>query len=244
MALFESVADEYDAGRPAYPAGVFDALGPLLGLRVLDVGAGTGIATRELLARGAMVVALDPGSQVLRRAVARTRRLPAVVGDGAVLPVRDNAVDLITCAQAWHWLDAATRVPEAHRVLRDDGRLAAWWTHTRADHHAWFDRYWTTIEVACQGTNRDQRDTDWGPTLSDGEWFDVAPRIVIPWTRHTSVAEWMLDQSSHSYVAGLPNPARTALLAELRGVLDGEFPDGVIEVPCETWLWIATRRNR
>jgi ubiquinone/menaquinone biosynthesis C-methylase UbiE len=50
---FDAVADEYDAARPLYPDEVFDALGPLEGLCVLDVGAGTGIATRALIDRRA-----------------------------------------------------------------------------------------------------------------------------------------------------------------------------------------------
>jgi ubiquinone/menaquinone biosynthesis C-methylase UbiE len=53
VASFEAVADEYDAARPSDPDEVFDALGPLEGLRVLDVGAGTGLATRALIARRA-----------------------------------------------------------------------------------------------------------------------------------------------------------------------------------------------
>jgi 2-polyprenyl-3-methyl-5-hydroxy-6-metoxy-1,4-benzoquinol methylase len=65
---FESVADEYDTARASYPDEVFDALGPLEGLRVLDVGAGTGIATRALIARHANVVAIDSGREVLHRA--------------------------------------------------------------------------------------------------------------------------------------------------------------------------------
>jgi hypothetical protein len=52
VASFEAVA-EYDAARPSDPDEVFDALGPLEGLRVLDVGAGTGLATRALIARRA-----------------------------------------------------------------------------------------------------------------------------------------------------------------------------------------------
>lgn len=91
---FDTVADEYDAARPTYPGAVFDALGPLGGRRVLDVGAGTGIATRELVARGADVVAVEPGGEVLRRARARTPGLVAVIADGAVLPVRSGSIDL------------------------------------------------------------------------------------------------------------------------------------------------------
>ena len=70
MASFESVADEYDTGRPGYPDGVFDALGPVAGLATLDVGAGTGIATRALIARGARVVAGDHRSPCRRGEIA------------------------------------------------------------------------------------------------------------------------------------------------------------------------------
>lgn len=85
MASFEAVADEYDAARPSYPPGVYDSLARLDGLRVLDVGAGTGIATRQLLARGASVIAVDQGREVLGRAVAKTPGLRAIVADGAAL---------------------------------------------------------------------------------------------------------------------------------------------------------------
>ena len=67
MPSFDHVVDPYDRARPGYPPGVFDELEPLEGRRVLDAGAGTGIATRALAARGAEVVALDVGVQLLTR---------------------------------------------------------------------------------------------------------------------------------------------------------------------------------
>jgi SAM-dependent methyltransferase len=238
---FETVADEYDAARPSYPDAVYDALGPLEGLRVLDVGAGTGIATRALIERKAKVVAVDPGHEVLRRATARTPDLPAVAADGALLPVRADAVDLVCFAQAWHWLDGSRRVAEAHRVLRPSGRWAGWWSHARADGEPWFDRCWAEIERSCPGTNRTQRDTDWGKTLAVPGRFDVGDRVTVPWIRGISVETWMKDQTSHSYVVGLPEGARTELLRALRTVLDEQFPDGAMSIRYETWLWIATR---
>lgn len=238
---FEAVADEYDAARPSYPQEVFDALGPLKGLRVLDVGAGTGIATRALIARHAKVVAVDPGREVLRRAAVHTPELAAVVADGAVLPVRSGAADLVCFAQAWHWLDESLRVAEVHRVLGPAGRWAGWWSHARADGERWFDRYWAAIERSCPGTHRGQRDTDWGSTVAMPGRFDVGDRVTIPWVREVSVEDWMTDQTSHSYVAGLPDGRRAELLGELRAVLDEQFPEGAMSVRYETWLWIATR---
>lgn len=241
MASFENVADEYDAARPSYPSGVYDALGRLEGLVVLDVGAGTGIATRQLLARGASVVAVDPGGGVLARAVGRTRGLRAVVADGAVLPIRDGVADLICFAQAWHWLDASTRCVEAHRVLRDGGRWAGWWSHARADDESWFDAYWSIIERSCPGTHRGQRDIDWGATVAESGLFDLDDRVVVPWIREISVDVWMTDQTSHSYVAALTDSDRDRLCSSLRRVLDESFPDGTMTVRYETWLWTGTK---
>ena len=91
--LFDLVAAEYDAYRPDYPAQLFDALEsaigqPLLRADGLDVGRGTGIATRALAGRGANVVAVDPGQGVLQVLSARsTSRVLPVVGDGNALPL-------------------------------------------------------------------------------------------------------------------------------------------------------------
>lgn len=97
------------------------------------------------------------------------------------------------------------------------------------------------IERGCSGTHRSQRDTDWGRTIAATGRFRVGPCITVPWLREVSVDDWMTDQSSHSYVVGLPEGPRGALLRELRGVLEARFPDGAMAVRYETWLWIATR---
>ena len=66
MVLFEHVADDYDAYRPRYPGALYDQLDAvvdgLAGKRVADVGAGTGIASRQLLERGALLIAVEPGA--------------------------------------------------------------------------------------------------------------------------------------------------------------------------------------
>lgn len=241
MASFESVAEEYNAARPSYPSAVFDALGDLSGVQVLDIGAGTGIATRHLLDRGASVIAIDRGPAVLSRAKSHTPCLIAVVADGAVLPFPDASMDLLCFAQAWHWLDESTRCGEAHRVLRHAGRWAAWWSHARADNLAWFDTYWSTIESACPGAHRSQRDTDWGAGVAESGLFEVGDRIVVPWTREISVDDWITDQTTHSYVVALSPSARLRLLADLRAILDHQLPSKTMTIPYETSLWIGRK---
>jgi SAM-dependent methyltransferase len=241
MRLYERVVDEYESGRPDYPVAVYDALGPLAGRLVLEGGAGTGIATRALLERGAVVVPFDVAPVLLARARIATTGLPVVLADGAWLPFRDACADLVCFAQSWHWLDADRRCEEAARVLRADGRWAGWWSHARADGEEWFDASWTAIESACPGVERSQRDVDWGAGLAASGRFAVDERVVVRWVRRLSVDHWLTDQRSHSYVASLPAAERDRLVQELRAILRARFGDGFMDVRYETWLWIAHR---
>jgi hypothetical protein len=129
-------------------------------------------------------------------------------------------------------------------VLRWNGRWAGWWSHARADGQSWFDSYWSVIERACVGTHRDQRDTDWGGTVARSGLFAVGERVTVPWLREITIEHWLTDQVSHSYVAALAPPERRDLVMRLQAVLEGEFTNGLMVVPYETWLWIADARER
>jgi SAM-dependent methyltransferase len=239
VVTFDGVAEQYDAGRPAHPGALFESFGELGGLRVLDAGAGTGIATRQLQERGARVVAADLGPGVLRLAVRRTPDLAAVVADAAALPLRDASFDLVCFAQAWHWVEPTLGCREVRRVLRDGGRWATWWSHARADGEDWYEAHWSLVEAACATRSRGYRDIDWGPTMTVGALFRVDERITLRWLRTTTVEGWLLDQSSHSYVAALAEPERERLLRRLEDLVRRRFPDGRMEIPYSTSLWIA-----
>jgi SAM-dependent methyltransferase len=238
---FDVVVGDYESGRPGYPDALFDALEPLASLRVLEGGAGTGIATRVLLERGARVVAFDIGIGVLSRAARSMQGLASVLADGAAMPFRDGCADLLCFAQSWHWLDERRRRTEAARVLRRGGRWAAWWSHARADREPWFESYWDAMESATVA-RRWQRDTDWGQEMRESGLFDVSERVTCGWIREATVDQWLAHNRSHSYVTSLPEPDRRTLLAEIEQTIRHHFPDGRMQVPYETWLWIATKR--
>jgi SAM-dependent methyltransferase len=245
--LFDHVAAAYDAHRPDYPGELFDALEsalgqPLLRADVLDVGAGTGIATRALAGRGANVVAVDPGPGVI--AVLRERstsRVHAVVGDGNALPLRDDTFDLVTYAQSWHWTDQDHSVAEAARVLHDRGVLAVFWNLLMADGSDWWERFAGVCEGLCPSYDRRTRDTDWGVALEASHEFRWVRRVEIPWTRETSVDNVVADYSSHSYVADLAAAEQASVLDALRADLLAVFPDGHARLPYVTRTWVARR---
>jgi hypothetical protein len=72
-----------------------------------------------------------------------------------------------------------------------------------------------------------------------GAALEVEDRVVVPWVREISTADWLVDLASHSSVPALSNDERALLLEELRAIVDEEFTDGGIAIRYETWLWIG-----
>lgn len=237
--LFDQVVDDYEDGRAGYPARLFEAIGPLRGQIVIEGGAGTGIATRQLQDAGATVIAVDNGPQMLARAVGTRPSMRAVVADAAVLPFTAGCADLVAFAQSWHWLDSANRCHEVARVLRDGGRWAAWWNHSRADGEEWYDRYWDAIEQFCPVADRSHRDLDWGSDVATSGVLGQVLAEEFDWTREVSTRVWMQELRSFSYVAALSAEVRGALVEQVTALLAHYHPSGQFSVQYRTNLWTA-----
>ena len=124
---FSSVAAAYAAARPTYPPALFDHLAALAPSRAhaWDCAAGNGQATLALAARFARVTATDASAAQL----AQAPRHPGITyraGLAHESGLPDASVDLVTVAQALHWIDLPRFYDEVGRVLVADGVLAVW----------------------------------------------------------------------------------------------------------------------
>jgi SAM-dependent methyltransferase len=249
--VFDSAAAAYDTARPSYPATLFDELamraGPLTGKLVLDWGAGTGIASRQLAERGATVISLDIGEQMLRRALARSPGSACVLGDGNQMPIRSASADVVTFAQSWHWFDHRVAAAEVARVLKPGGLWAAWWNRAKADGERWFEDYQQLVTTSCPGYMwQRMRPGYLGPDWTDQlvrahAVVEPAGSVIVQWTRHVSAADWITDDSSKSYFIELAPSARQAVLDEVAAIIASRFPDGQMTVPYITTLLLARK---
>jgi SAM-dependent methyltransferase len=124
---FGAVADAYDRARPTYPAEAATWLAGLGHAHLLELGAGTGKLTVELVGQGHRVVATDPLDAMLRHLVRRLPGTPAALATAERIPLRARSVDAVVGAQCFHWWDLDRALPEVARVLRPGGHLALAW---------------------------------------------------------------------------------------------------------------------
>jgi SAM-dependent methyltransferase len=199
---FGAVAEDYDRYRPGYPAALIDDLVALRPSTVLDVGCGTGKAARLLAGRGLSVLGVEPDPRMA--AVARERGVPVEVAAFETWDERARRFDLITCGQAWHWIDPAAGAPKANRLLTARGTLALFWNYdsvdgpARAAMDAVYDRYAPHLRST---TRNDQRRDDLGPFVADlksyGGFADVSTR-TYRWERVEPVADLVARVGTHS----------------------------------------------
>ncbi|WP_252826181.1 class I SAM-dependent methyltransferase [Actinoallomurus soli] len=243
---FNAAAAQYDASRPSYPPSVFDFIEdfvsrPLAGIRVADVGAGTGISSALLHRRGADVIAVEPGEAMAAEFRQVLPGIPIVRGDGNALPLADSSHDLITYAQSWQWTDTSRSVPEALRVLRAGGALAIWWNTTAFD-VPWARAQHERIARHCGVPPRSAVRPD------DGEAIRLAgltglrvARRHIRWQRTVPLDTHLANISSRSAFLILDQTANHAFLAEERTRLREVFPDETVEETYVVDLLVAAR---
>jgi SAM-dependent methyltransferase len=228
---FGAEADAYERARPSYPpdavAWIVDALGIAPGRDVADVAAGTGKFTRLIVPTGAWLVAVEPveGMRV------RLPPMPTASATAEHLPLRDESLDAITVAQAFHWFDAATALEEAARVLRPDGRLGLVWNaRDRSRPHV--DALWSIMD-RVEKTAPWRAHEEWRESaFTETPYFGPMQEATFHHEQLLTVDEVVDRFRSVSHVAVLDADAQAAVLDEVRATL-AEHPDtaGRDEVP-------------
>jgi SAM-dependent methyltransferase len=231
---FGHAAEAYERGRPGYAEAALDALELPPDALVLDLAAGTGKLTRQLVSRFARVLAVEPLDEmraVLARVVPEAEALP---GSADAIPLPDGSVDAVFVGEAFHWFASDDVLREIARVLRPRGILAILFNQVDGDFEPKLpDAFWDAYhDLAIQKPPEH--------TVSTGLWRAPFPGPFDPLTeaRYPNPVELNRDGilaqvASWSMVAALPEQERTQLLARL-----GELvPDDVYRHPLRTELY-------
>ncbi len=245
---FGAVADQYDRLRSGPSDEALDWLLPADARDVLEIGAGTGILTRLLLARVEQVTAVEPDDRM--RAVLSASGVEADVraGHAEELPVESASYDVVIAASAWHWVDEARAVPEAARVLRPGGRLALTWNGVDRSID-WMRALWaggvelTSDEQTAVDQHRRRRhvvNVDAGGASP----FLEPESQLFRWTRTMTKDELIGMAATYSAIITMDDDARRAHLDAMRRYLDAQAAfanEDVIDVPMRSYCWRAAK---
>ena len=219
---FGAVAEAYDRGRPSYPA---DAVAWLLdgdAKIVLELGAGTGKLTRQMVDQGHAVFATEKDPAMLAVLERRVPEVSAKVAGAEEIPANDRSVDVVVAAQAFHWFDHDVAIPEMARVLKPGGHVALVWNSF--DVRIPWVRKLVEVTGEWSATSGDSHER-----LAESDLFGELETEKFTFWQDVTRDTLVDIVASRSYVASLPDAEREAKLEAVRALYDdyGRGHDGM-----------------
>jgi SAM-dependent methyltransferase len=254
---FDTVAERYERARPGYPDQLFADLArvtglPTAGASVLEIGTGTGQATRGLLERGWRVVSLEPGRElaaVARRVLAGRGDVRVVVSPFERWVAGDEApFDLVFAATSWHWLDPQDAYRRAAELLRPGGHLAIVATEHVSppggdDFFRQVERIYDEVGMGDGQGGPQPPEAIPAPDVAamENSGFFARPTVHrYVWGRDYTAAEYLSLLSTYSgHIAASPEQRRT-LFRGIREMIDAR-PSATVRKHYLNTLQIAAR---
>ena len=246
---FGLAAEEYDLVRPGYPAALVDAVLEHCGgtgVSAVEAGAGTGKATRGFAARGLRIAAVEPDPAMAGILAASCTGYPgvSVVVGGFEGYVPAEPCGLLFSAQAWHWIDPASRWDHAAAVLAAGGSLALFWNLdrivdgevqaevTQAHRELTPEISWDTNPVPENGLLERWPATE----LAGKAAFTGLEACLYRWERVLTRRQYLEYLATHSAYLLLEAGVRDELFAQIASALPSR-----VQLAEDTVLYLARR---
>lgn len=208
----------YASARPSYHPDIVAWVTEIVaGRRVVDLGAGTGIATAAIVEAGLDVVAVEPVEAMRERL---RESLPGVeVRDGTAesMPFVDGSIGVVVVAQAFHWFDHAAALDEIARVLEPRGALVTLW-NVRDESVPWMAAY-TAIQDREQGNTPRYRDMVWRRSIEQDRRFAPVGERRVDNPQPSDPEHAVRRFLSTSFIARLEPDRQHELAAEVRSLV-------------------------
>jgi len=250
---FNEAVEIYDKVRPSYPAELFDALFQMLPSQpeIVEVGPGTGQATKDLLVRGASVLAIEigPATAARLRSNLPSDRLRVGVGDFEVMEIAPGQTDAVFSATAYHWISREAQTDRPAAILRPGGLVAIVdLIQVDSPEDAGFfaaaqpiyDRYGQG-HSGPPAPSRENVDPKIRAQLNADRRFDRVDVRKYDWDQTYSASDYRNLMLSYSGTQMMEEPARVGLLDDMEGFIRNDF-GGVVTRPLVVTLTTATLR--
>ena len=256
--LFGRNPEGYDAVRPDYPPWVYqrlqDAGALVAGAATLEIGAGNGLATRELIAHGANpLILIEPDARF-------ARLLQSIIDDSDVdcrligqsfenAALDPGTFDLVASATSFHWVEQRPGLTKIYDLLRPGGCIALWWNVFQVldRRDAFHDATRSLLAPLATSPSGDAQGIPFAldrvarETALNDVGFEDIEYIESHWALTLSTQQVGLLYEGFSSIQCLSEDERRSVLDALMHISDAHF-NGRVERNMTTCLYLARTR--
>ena len=242
---FSSRVENYVRFRPSYPKEVIDVLRSECGLTpdqaVADIASGTGFFTRRLLENGNHVFGVEPNKDMRtagERYLAQFPNFTSVNGTAESTTLPDNSIDLVTCAQAAHWLKREDALREFQRILKPNHFVVVLFNDRKVKGNPFSDDYEELVV---------KYGTDYGEVQRLGRIFEGL-EFFVPYSCEKRTLPNYQDFDyeslegrllSSSYAPQRGDPSFEPMIADLKQVFEKHQRDGRVRMEYDTNIYFG-----
>lgn len=252
---FNKVAQIYDDARPAYPTQLFEDIKmvcqPQKLSDILEIGTGTGLATRQLLNFNLPITTIEPGENLLNIAKRNLSNAPDITYIPSTFEEFEatNKYDMLFSATTFHWLDRETKYQKANDLLRDNGFLILVWnTFLRDDspvYHEIDSVYSKYLNMVDSNTDVNIKSLD---TVLKREVEITESGLFYIWFSRRYITNYVYTAEKYAgllntfpEIIGLEEGKRNLFLNEIKEIIDKYK---TVTVPVMSSLYVCRKKEK
>lgn len=241
---FSSAAELYQQVRPNYPQALVAWLQQDLGLNqhsvAIDLGAGTGKFIPYLKQATPHIIAVEPIPAMLEQLKMVHPDVRTLQASSSKIPLNNQSVDAIVCAQSFHWFADMPTLKEIYRILKPHGPLGLIWNQ-RDTEVPWVKALADTIAPYENDTPR-FHSAEWQKVFKHQHLFDFVSEKKFQ-LLHTGTVENVVSKRllSTSFIAMMPAEQQLQLKLQFERIIlemTGKHPQDQIDFPYTTHAYL------
>lgn len=243
---FTGKAAAYRKGRPLYALAALDFLknhGVDENANVADIGAGTGIFSKQLAENGATVYAVEPNEDMRSTAseyLKGMKNVHCIDGSAEKTTLSDRCVDFVCAAQAFHWFDKPLFEKECKRILSDAGKIVLIW-NIEIFGNPFFQDYGEILNrLTTNGSPQEKKENPYDIFFNQAEAFlSEYERLEFDNTLYMNEETFLYKTLSSSAAPKENDANHEPLKQELKNLFSRYQENGLLTYPHKTVLYIG-----
>ncbi len=243
---FNEVSAEYNTARPGYPPKVIDTILKYAKLpknaKILEIGCGTGQATKFFAERGYRITAVDISANIVaiaQKNLARFKNVKFIVNSFEDAALTQNSFDIIIAAQSFHWIEPARGFAKINQLLKPGGVLALFWNLTEYNKTTWLAKIKKLFAAYSPHFTNNQRHRTTTDDLTTLGGLTHTKQYQFYWQEPYTKEKYLELSKTWSWAVALGKNKQSKLFAEVKKIIKN-IPEPLM-VPYQTDLLLGKK---